>query len=298
MKRFFITMMLSVIVIGTVFSQEEVETRMDATFYTSTRGEMSASFRPQWQFPFLQGKSPLTSGNNIALKLDAAISPIWLGLTADAELTVFPFLSFKTGGSINTGWNYKLFGALPLVGIGLNKKTSINDSTESDVVGHGLDGVVWDLHFGSMLQFDLAAFVPGDWNHVVAQVYNEIRYFAYTKADGDDFWYFLGDNGLNQNAFNHKFTVFVGYMMPIFFNMVGIQLEGRLPFWNNEIGTDVQDAGYKLDVGLITNFKINKSWSIMAIALMSNGFKDPDKYGFNREWGFDRVQLIATWRIK
>jgi hypothetical protein len=30
----------------------------------------------QWKFPFLQGKSPLTSDNNAAFKLNAGLSPI------------------------------------------------------------------------------------------------------------------------------------------------------------------------------------------------------------------------------
>ncbi|MDR2600832.1 MAG: hypothetical protein LBC53_00010 [Spirochaetaceae bacterium] len=36
---------------------------------------------------FSQGKTPLTSGDNLALKLDAALSPIWAGLAGDAALT-------------------------------------------------------------------------------------------------------------------------------------------------------------------------------------------------------------------
>lgn len=299
-KKIIVAALLAMFASGAAFSQEDmssVETRVDLALYASTRGEMCVNFRPQWKFPFLRGESPLTSGNNIALKLDAGLSPIWAGLTGNAELTVFPFLSFSAGGSAITGWNYDLFGKVPLVGLGLNKRTSADD-TEDGVIGNGLDGVVWDAHIGAMLQFDLAAFFPGDWNHVVAQVYNEVQYFAYTKARGDDFWYYLGDDGMNRNAFRHKFTAFAGYMMPIFVDLVGVQFEGTLPFYNTEIDGSVRDIGYSFTNSFIVNFKINKTWSIMTIARLSNGLKDPITGGYEREWGFDRVQFIATWRIK
>jgi len=277
-------------------NQRAVETRLDLSFYASTRGEMQVNFLPQWKFPFLQGRTPLTNENNIALKFDIALSPIWAGLTGDAQLTVFPFLLFRLGAMAGTGWNYDLFGKVPLVGLGLNRRTSADDPNDG-VIGNGFDGVVWDVHAGAMLQFDLAAFFPGDWNHVVMQFYNKIDYLAYSKAKGCDLWYYLGDDGMNMNAFRHSFEFFIGYAMPIFTDLVGYQLSGTLPFYNNEAGKSVRDRGYSLTNAFIVNFKINKSWSIMAITRVTNGFADPITSDYKREWGFDRVQLIATWRI-
>lgn len=279
-------------------AESQTKHRMDVSLYLSTSGEISSNFVSQWSFPFLNGEHPLTSGNNINFKLDAALSPIWAGLTGDAELTVAPFLSFTLGGQIGTGWNYDLFGKLPLVGLGLNRKLHILSSEDSEVIGHGFDGVLWDLHAGAMLQFDLAAIVPGDWNHVVFQVYNTVQYLAYSRAGGDDLWFYLGDGGLNRNAFKHKFTCFVGYMMPIFLNLAGVQFEGKLPFYNAEIGTDISDIGYEFDLSVLTNFKITKKFSIMTIACFSNGLADPITDVYEREWGFDRVRFIATWRLR
>ncbi len=287
--------------LSSMWAQEaevQAEHRMDISLYASTSGEISSNFVSQWSFPFLNGEHPLTSGNNINFKLDAALSPIWAGLTGDAELTVAPFLSFILGGQIGTGWNYDLFGKLPLTGLGLNRKPHILSSEDSEVIGNGFDGIVWDTHAGFTVQFDLAAVFPGDWNHVIFQVYNAVQYLAYTRAGGDDLWYYLGDAGLNRNAFNHKFTCFVGYAMPIFLDLAGVQFEGKLPFYNAEIGTDISDIGYNFDLSVITNFKITKKFSIMAIACFSNGLADPVTDAYKREWGFDRVRLIATWRLR
>jgi hypothetical protein len=182
------------------------------------------------------------------------------------------------------------------VGLGLNKRTSVDDPNDG-VIGNGFDGVVWNTHAGATVQFDLAAFFPGDWNHIVMQIYNEVQYLAYTKARGDDLWYYLGDDGMNKNAFRYKFTAFAGYAMPIFIDLAGVQFEGTLPFYNIEEGDSVRDIGFSLTTAFIVDFKINKSFSIMTITRMTNGLKDPITSNYEREWGFDRVQFIATWHI-
>ncbi|GMO44070.1 MAG: hypothetical protein Pg6C_05960 [Treponemataceae bacterium] len=250
----------------------------------------------------MRGNRPLTSGNNLALKLDASLSPIWAGLAGDAVLTVAPFLSFRLGGMTGTGWNYDLFGKIPLVGLGLNRKTNIDDPNDG-VIGNGFDGVgginaVWDVHAGGTLQFDFAAFFPGDWNHVVMQYYNAVQYLAYTKAQGDDFWYYLGDDGLNQNSFRYTFDFFAGYAMPIFVDLAGIQFSGTLPFYNIESGGGARDRGFSFTLAFLVDCRITKQFSVMTIARLTNGFIDPNAKGYEREWGFDRVQIIAAWRIK
>jgi hypothetical protein len=303
MKKCIVLFLLFAAAAGICFAEEAVENegavegRLDLSFYASTRGEMQVNVLPQWKLPFLQGNSPLTRDNNIVLKLDAALSPIWAGLAGDAVLTVFPFLSFTAGAMAGTGWNYDLFGEVPLAGLGLNRRTGADDQNDG-VIGNGFDGVVWDVHAGATVQFDLAAFFPGDWNHVVVQFYNKIVYLAYTKATGDDLWYYLGDDGMNMNAVRHSFDLFAGYAMPIFVDLAGYQLSGTLPFYNAEAGSGARDRGYSLTHAFIVNFKINKSWSIMTLARVSNGFKDPIASAYEREWRFDRVQFIATWRMR
>lgn len=295
MKKFIATVCLAALTVVPVFLQ--AENRMDLSLYASTRGEMQVNFIPQWKFPFLQRKNPLMSENNITVKLDASLSPIWAGLAGDAVLTVFPFLSFTVGAMTGTGWNYDLFGKVPLVGLGLNRKTNADDPNDG-VMGNGLDGLVWNVHAGSTVQFDFAAIFPGDWNHALIQIYNKVQYFAYTKAQGDDLWYYLGDDGMNQNAFRHQFAGFVGYAMPVFVDLVGFQFSGTLPFYNFSAGNSARDSGYSLTNAFIINFKINRQLSLMAIARITNGLKDPVSSDYEREWDFDRVQCIATWRIK
>jgi hypothetical protein len=280
---------------GPAFSQ--AETSANLSLYASTKGELLLNFGTTWEFPFLRGESPLLSGNNIALKLDANLSPISIGFSGDTVLTVAPFLSFTIGAMTGTGWNYDLFGKIPLIGLGLNNKMNFGD-LKNDVNGKGLDGVVWNVHAGNTLQFDFVAIFPGDWNHVVIQVYNEIQYYAYTKAKSDEFWYYQMDDGMNQNAFLYKFDTLLGYAMPIFVNLVGVQVLGELPLYNIKTGDNVRDVGMSLYAAFLANFNINKKLSIVALTRFSNDFTKPITRAYERKWGFDRVQLLATWNIK
>ena len=285
---------LTVCIGSAVFSQ--AENRIDLSLYGSTRGELLAMFSPQWKFPFMQGENPLTSNNNITLKMNVCLSPISADIMGDAVFTVLPFILFTVGGAVGSGWNYDL-GNLPLIGLGLNNKMN-NGDTRKNVSGNGLDGVVWNVHIGNTLQFDFAAIFPGDWNHVVVQVYNEINYRAYTNAKADEFWYYQMDEGMNQNAFRYKFEAVLGYAMPIFLDLVGVQFSGSLPFHNIKTGDNVRDVGFSLNTAFFANFSINKHFTIMALSRFSNGFTDPITSDYDREWGFDRIQLIATWHIK
>jgi hypothetical protein len=229
--------------------------------------------------------------------LDAGLSPISAELTGDAVFTVFPFLAFTFGAMTSTGWNYDLFGKYPFAGLGLNRKTDADDPNDG-VIGNGLDGVVWNIHAGTTVQFDYAAIFPGDWNHIVMRIYNEVQYFAYTKAKGDDLWYYLDDEGMNQNSFRYKFDCFIGYAMPIFVDLAGVQFSGILPFYNTETGGNVRDIGYSMDASVLANFKINSYFSILTLTRFTNELKTPITSAYKREWGFDRVRVIATWRIK
>jgi hypothetical protein len=295
MKIFCGMLLLAALCGGFAFSQ--VETSMDASFYASTHGEIQFNFRPEWQFPALRGKTPMTENNSITLKLDASLSPITAGLKGSTVINVFPFLSFTFGAMGGTGWNYSLFGKHPLAGLGLNRRTSIEDTNEG-VIGKGLDGLVCNVNAGATMQFDFAVIFPGDWNHVLINIYNEVDYFAYTKAKGNDFWYYQTDKGLNQNAFRYEFDAILAYAMPIFIDLAGVQFEGSLPIYNIATGNKVRDIGFEFDIAFLANFAINDHLSIMALARFSNGLTAPVTSAYEREWAFDRAQLIATWNIR
>jgi len=189
----------------------------------STLPEAKLSFTERFAFPFLQGESPLTQGNNVDLALGAEISPISLNAVAEAVLTPIAFLQFAVGGRIGSGWNLNLFGG-DLYGIGLNA----DDAGKPVHDGSAFDGLLWKVQAGGTVQFDLAALFPGDWNHVVARSYHEINYKGYTRAEAGESWYYESDSGENINGLNYYGNLLIGYQMPIFFNLAALLVEEDL----------------------------------------------------------------------
>lgn len=272
-----------------------VQKQADLSLVVSTVGEMQFGFEKRLIFPFLPGTNALTADNNITLKFGTEVTPITLNILADAIWTPIAFFKFSFGSQAGSGWNYDMFGTR-MNGMGLYRRIESEDPPEG-ADGSGFDGVVWDIHSGVTFQFDLAAIFPGDWNHVVMKFDNVINYQNYTKAGGAEQWYFKADDGINQNSFGNYFSGFLGYQMPIFFNMAGIQFESSLPFYNPQSGESLADREPKMFWSLVTKFAIGKRFSIMAITQLGNRLKHPVTADYERQWQFYRVLLIGTWHL-
>ena len=190
----------------------------------STSPEVKLGFTKHYSIPFLQGESPLTLDNNIGLALGAEITPVSLNGIAEAVWTPIAFFQLAAGGRIGSGWSINLFGS-DIYGIGLNSPGVIGNSAHD---GGAFDGLLWKVHTGGTIQFDLAALYPGDWNHVVARSYHEINHRGYTRAKAHESWYYENDDGENINGFNYYGNLLVGYQMPAMFNLAALVAEADL----------------------------------------------------------------------
>jgi hypothetical protein len=273
-----------------------VEAHADLSLTVSSLPEAQAAVAQSFAFPFLQGEGPLVSGNNITLKLGANVSPVSCNILADAAWTPVAFFTASAGAKLGSGWNYPLFGA-PMKGMGVYRRDSDKDPPEG-VDGAGLDGVVWNAHAGATVQFDLAAIFPGDWRHVVAQVYNEISFQSYTGARGDESWYYENDDGVNQNAFSYYFSALLGYQTPLFIDLVGVMVELKEPLYNPHTGGSLTDRGPETTLSLAADFKLPRSVTIMALGQWKNKLSHPLSSDFSRQWGFFRAALIVTYRLR
>jgi hypothetical protein len=269
-----------------------VEAHTDLSLTFSSLPEAQAAVRQDFVFPFLQGEGPLVSGNNINLKLGANLSPVSGNILADAAWTPIAFFTVSLGAKLGSGWNYPLFG-VPMKGMGVYR----NDPDEG-VDGAGLDGVVWNIHAGTAIQFDLAALFPGDWRHVVMQVYNEISFQNYTGAQGHESWYYENDDGVNQNAFSYYFSALLGYQMPLFINLAGVMFELKEPLHNPYTGESLTNRGPETTVSLAASFKLPGNVSLMSLGQWKNQLSHPIANDYSRRWGFFRVALIATYRAR
>ena len=212
----------------------------DTESFTSSSGlllqasslpEAKLGFTQSFKFPFMQGDNPLTDGNNIRLDLTAEVSPVSLNGLFNAVWTPIAFFELSAGIRLGTGWTLKL-GDNTNNGIGLNLPTA---GTEAQYSGSAFDALLWKIHLGGTIQFDLAAIFPGDWNHIVFQSYHELNYHGNTRAQTGQAWYFENDDGENLNGFNYYSNYIIGYQMPkkpLFINMVAFMAEANLHLYN------------------------------------------------------------------
>jgi hypothetical protein len=216
----------------TVFAQESgITSSQSLGLQISTAPEAKLNFTQSFKIPFLNGDNPLTSGNNVNVSLGADVTPITLEGIVDVTWTPIAFFNFSVGGKFGSGWNLPLFGS-ELRGIGLNKADGSGDEEYS---GSAFDALLWRAQAGATLQFDLAAVIPGDWNHVVMQSYHEINYKGNTRAKAGESWYYQHDAGENQNGLNYYGNLLLGYQMPLvpILNTIGFMAEADLYLYDN-----------------------------------------------------------------
>jgi hypothetical protein len=221
----------------------------------TTIPEAKVTFTQNFIFPFLQGSSVLTKDNNIDLELIAEVSPVHLCASAEAILTPAAFFLFSAGGKAGWAWNPMLFGSRSRA-LGLNLPAA---GDKAEFIHTPFDGTAVKLYTGGTIQMDLAAFFPGDWNHVVMQSYHEINYKYYSAAKAGVSWYYESDDGENINGFNYYGNLIIGYQMPIFLNLAALVSEADL-FLYNTIGREQWgDQKIRWTFSLLLNFSFIKN---------------------------------------
>ncbi|MDR2617964.1 MAG: hypothetical protein LBC62_03745 [Treponema sp.] len=181
----------------------------------STMPELKLLAAQSFTLPFLRGSGPLSAGNNLKAAFTVELSPVSINGRGELTWTPIAFLQAVAGGMAGSGWNIDLLG-MNIYGIGINEPVGepAGEPRQTEVRGSAFDGVVWRLWGGVALQFDLAALVPGDWNHILFRAYNEGRYGAYSRARGEESWIFENDAGENRNGWSWYASYVIGYQMP------------------------------------------------------------------------------------
>jgi len=251
------------LLIQPLIAQEKtgVTSESNLLLQVSSLPELKLGFTQRYKFPFLQGEGPLTKDNNINLGLTAEISPISLNGIVEAVWTPIAFFEFSAGGRIGSGWNIELFGG-DVYGIGVNQQ---NANGSGEINGNAFDGLLWKAQAGGAIQFDLAAIVPGDWNHIVFRSYHEMNYKGYTKAKGNEAWIFENDDGENCNGFNYYGNFLLGYQMPIFLDMVAFLAEMDLYLYDTPNRSAWGDDLIRWTFSNVLSFTITEKFGFVLI---------------------------------
>jgi hypothetical protein len=215
-------------------------------------------------FPAFVGPGALTSGNNVSVGLSGELTPLSVDANVETTLTPIAFLNFALGAGCGTGWD-----------IGFPGLGTI-DSTSGEVVKRNFGGLVYRAWAKGTFQFDLAAVLPGDWNHIVVQASPYVEYRAYTGADANTAWTWEADDGMDFNGWTLYGEYFIGYKMPIAISMVGLLLQTQRYIGSVASLSTMASDGWGSDFtyctfGPLFNFALDKKSSLAILPQFKTG---------------------------
>lgn len=204
-------------------------------------GVALASLEYTRTIPALVGEGPFFSGNNLELAGRAELSPVTLELVGSATLIPVAFLKFQAGAAVGTGWT------LGFIGLALNPTASADPLDEIP-----FGGALLRAWLSGTFQFDLAALLPGEWNHVVVQAAAKFEHRTLTAADPGEAWLWQADAGMNFNGWRHLGTYVLGYQIPRKLNFAGLMVESEA--WLGDLRSygSMESGGWGSDFVTVT----------------------------------------------
>lgn len=265
--------------------------------------ELEAFYRYRAKMPFLQGTGALTADNNLTFIAKPVFTPVSLHVEGEVHWTPIAFLKVQAGVLAGTGWPLSFLG---LHGLALNNADDITDTTVSGFVGQ--------VYMGGTFQFDLAAVVPGEYNHVVISATSKARYIGYSQADSKEAWYWRADSGRNFNGWEYRGDYALGWMAPWRVNFIGIVAEHR--FWLSQDIKDmstIDSGGWGSDLhdwrfGPAVNVALKDDHGLTILLQFKNGLYYTEDTVYARwfdNWSatgdkyvkWDRLALAYTWNL-
>ena len=226
--------------------------------------EVKAILDYRLTIPAFEGVGALTRGNNLSLDIIGEFSPVSLNANFRATLTPIAFLKLAAGAGIGTGWD------IGFIGLALNNKGYLDSQS--------FGGLVYRAWIEGTFQFDLAAVVPGEWNHVVILASPKIQYQAYSAASGDQSWLWEADEGMNFNGLKLTGSYLLGYQMPLAIDLAGLLLQtegwlgpvrGRSTMASSGWGSDFT----YLIFGPVLDFRIDEGSSLAILTQFKTGIR-------------------------
>ena len=265
--------------------------------------ELEAFYRFRAKTPFLAGSGALTENNNITIIVKPIISPATLHVETEVHWTPVAFLKILAGAAGGTGWPLSFLGA---EGLALNTSDDITDTERGGWVGL--------YFFGGTFQFDLAALLPGEWNHIVVSATGKARYIHNSKAGKGESWYWRADGGRNFNSWEYKGEYVLGWRPPWKVNFIGLVAEHRFvlsPDIRNM--STIDSGGWGSDYtfwrfGPALNVDLNNGHGLTILLQFRNGFYITEETAYARwfqRWKatgesyikLDRLALAYSWKL-
>lgn len=221
---------------------------------------------------------------NLDGELWASITPVSSKIGLKANWLPFPFLVLSAEATAGTGWN------IPIAdGLKINEPTAAPGAR--NLVPADFGGVVWSVEAGGTFQFDLAALIPGDWNHVVFLTYHGAQYRAFTGAGAEESWLFEADAGENRNGWSYSGNAFIGYQMPLWLNVVGFLAEMSVDI-DSVAGREAWGGHVpRWTLGALCNINLGQRLAMTLLAQMQTELRFTEE---TKDYAFYQDRVIAT----
>lgn len=220
--------------------------------------------------------------DNLKLKFSSSISPVSVNASAGASWLPFPFLELAINSSAGSGWN------IPIAdGLRINQPVGTNDN---ELVGDAFAGLIWSIEGGGAFQFDYAALVPGEWNHILFRTYHGMKYQAFTAADEGDSWLYQADEGENRNGWSYTGATFLGYQMPLVLNTVGLLAESTLYLYDIPDSEKWGDDIVQWTIGAVMNFSLTRNMGLTIISQVETARNFTDE---TKDYNFYQDRIVA-----
>ncbi|MCR4939173.1 MAG: hypothetical protein K5930_03565 [Treponemataceae bacterium] len=251
--------------------------------------ELRSTFSYRYTIPVPFGNNPLVSGNNLKLIGALELTPVSLAIEPYLEFTPVAFLVFSSGMKVGSGWSF----------IGIKGFANYNDATgKYDSVTPFKD---WRLQFWmqGLFQFDLAAILPGDWNHVVTQISYKAMYTKSTGQSDGEPWCWQGSGSL-VNGWEYYSSAVLGYQMPLIIQMAALQFEFSGYYSYDAIKPEYQP--FEVDfmtvqINPVAIFQFNKQHSLTFMLNFSTR-RAFDRAPMNNQSNLDLVFTSSEWFFK
>lgn len=181
-------------------------------------------------FPIPFGDNPLFSSNYVQTQVALMLSPVSISPTFSVVFSPLPFLIFKAGASIGGGWD---FGSSDTGGL------STYDKTKKEYIAiPAFSSMYYDAFIEGTFLFDIAAIIPGDWNHIITVGTYALTYKGITSG-GKHPWSWLNAGEEQANGLVYSASALLGYQLPLEFEtMFGITAGFSGYFFEDDFNTE------------------------------------------------------------
>lgn len=260
-------------------------------FYSGLEARVVGKYSYVIPTPF--GDNPLVKGNNLNLACAMEVTPVSVAPTLSLSFTPIAFLNFTASAKVGTGWEF----------IGIQGMGTFDSNETGFVSSKAFSHFFYEYKFSSLFQFDLAAVMPGDWNHVVTLATYDVIYSGLTGVREKPYiWQASGDKFTGLSYYSN---IIVGYQMPLVLQTVGVQFEFQGNYSQLEYDAAFADWNptfMKVSINPICILKFNEKHALTiqfgfssrrgySSAQLENEKTQFSLHNNSREWYFNRVAL-------